>query len=109
MMAWACLVLAILFEVCGTTAMKLSDGLHKPGPSVVVFACYGVSIALLTVAVRSIDIGIAYAIWSALGMTLITAIGILWFAEPASAWKIGCIALIGIGVVGLHLGPRLGA
>ena len=107
-MAWTCLVFAILFEVAGTTAMKLSDGLTKPGPSLVVFGCYAVSIALLTVAVRSIDIGVAYAIWSALGMTLITAIGILCFAEPAGAWKLGCIALIALGVVGLHLGERLG-
>lgn len=106
-MAWVFLVAAILFEVAGTTAMKLSHGFQHPGPSAVIFLCYAISIGLLTMAVRSIDISVAYAIWSALGMTLITVIGILWFAEPASAWKLGCIAVIALGVVGLHLGERL--
>ena len=55
-MSWLYLILAIVFEVTGTTAMKLSDGFQHPLPSITVFVCYGCSIGLLTLAVRSIDI-----------------------------------------------------
>jgi len=107
-MPWLYLILAIVFEVVGTTAMKLSNGFTHPLPSVTVFVCYGCSIALLTLAVRSIDISVAYAIWSALGMTLITIIGIAWFKEPATVAKLVSIAIIIIGVVGLNFSERLG-
>ncbi len=106
-MSWAYLILAILFEVSGTTAMKLSDGFQHPLPSVTVFVCYALSIGLLTLAVRHIDISVAYAIWSALGMTLITAIGIVWFKEPATLVKLLSIAVIMLGVVGLNCSERL--
>ena len=106
-MAWFYLLLAIVFEVSGTTAMKLSNGFQYPLPSVMVFVCYAVSIGLLTMAVRSIDISVAYAVWSALGMMLITAIGILWFKEPATIAKLISIAVITLGVVGLNLSERM--
>lgn len=107
-MAWLWLIAAIVFEVCGTTAMKLADGFRHLLPSIVVFACYGASVACLTVAVRSIDISVAYALWAALGMTLITLIGIAWFGESASALKLASIAVIVLGVVGLQLAERFG-
>ncbi len=107
-MSWVFLILAILFEVSGTTAMKLSNGFEHPLPSVAVFVCYAISIGLLTMAVRSIDISVAYAIWSALGMTLITIIGIAWFKEPATFAKLVSIAVITLGVVGLNFSERLG-
>jgi len=106
-MPWLYLILAILFEVTGTTAMKLSDGFQHPLPSVTVFVCYACSIGLLTLAVRSIDVSVAYAIWSALGMTLITVIGITWFKEPATLAKLISIAVIMLGVVGLNFSERL--
>ena len=107
-MSWFCLILAIVFEVTGTTAMKLSNGFQHLVPSIAVFVCYGASIALLTVAVRSIDISVAYAIWSALGMTLIAVIGIVWFKEPATIAKLVSIGVITLGVVGLNFSERLG-
>ncbi|MCB1746389.1 MAG: multidrug efflux SMR transporter [Gammaproteobacteria bacterium] len=107
-MAWLWLIAAILFEVCGTTAMKFADGFRHLLPSIVVFACYGASIACLTVAVRSIEISVAYALWAALGMTLITVIGIVWFGEAASALKLASITVIILGVMGLRLAERLG-
>lgn len=107
-MPWTCLILAILFEVCGTTAMKLSNGFQHPLPGAAVFVCYAASIGLLTLAVRHIDISVAYAIWSALGMTLITIIGVVWFKEPATLAKLISIAVITLGVVGLNFSERLG-
>ena len=108
-MAWVYLLLAIVIEVIGTTAMKLSNGLQQLGPSIVVITCYVISVGFLTLAVRTIDVSIAYALWSAIGMTLITVIGILYFGESSSAMKIGSIAVIALGVVGLHLSERLGS
>ncbi len=105
-MAWVYLLLAILFEVTGTTAMKLADGFQNLIPTVVVFVCYGISIAFLTVAVRTIDISVAYAIWSAIGMVIISAIGIFWFNESATLWKIISIGIIIIGVVSLQVSGR---
>ena len=70
-MAWYFLLLAIVFEVAGTTAMKASDGFRHLLPGVAVVICYLTSVSFLTFAVRSIEISIAYALWSALGMALI--------------------------------------
>jgi len=102
-MAWIYLILAILFEVTGTTSMKFADGFQNLVPSVVIFVCYGISIALLTLAVRTIDISVAYALWAAIGIVIISSIGIFWFNEPVTAWKIVSIATIIIGVVSLQL------
>lgn len=106
-MAWLYLILAIIFEVMGTTSMKLSDGFQNLIPTLVVFFCYGVSIALLTMAVRFIDVSVAYAIWSAIGMGLIATIGILWFKEPVTAWKMLSLAIIVCGVVSLQLSDTM--
>ena len=105
-MAWVYLLLAILFEVTGTASMKLADGFQNLMPTVVIFVCYGISIACLTMAVRTIDISVAYAIWSAVGMVLIAAIGFVWFKEPASVWKLVSIGIIIVGVVSLQLSDR---
>jgi small multidrug resistance pump len=107
-MAWIYLLLAILFEVTGTTSMKLSDGFKNIGPSIAIFACYGISIGFLTLAVREIEISMAYAIWCAIGMGLIALIGIFWFQESANPWKLVSLGIIVIGVIGLRLSERLG-
>lgn len=101
--SWYCLALTILLEVAGTTCMKLSQGFARPFPSVMVFIFYGLSLAALTVALKTIDLSVAYSIWCGLGAALVAAIGILWFKEPATVVKILSIALIIIGVVGLNL------
>ena len=103
-MAWAYLLLAILAEVAGTTNMKLSEGFTRLVPSVQVFLFYGLSIVLLTLALKSIDVSVAYAVWSGVGVAIIAAIGMLWLGEPATAVKLVSLALIVVGVVGLNLG-----
>ncbi len=98
------LVLAILFEVVGTTSLKFSQGFTKLVPSVILVVCYGLSFWMLSLTLKKVDVSIAYAIWSAVGTALITTIGILWFKEPITAIKIGSIVLIILGVIGLNLG-----
>lgn len=102
-MYWLCLAAAILFEVSGTTCMKLSQGFSKMLPSVSVFILYGISFSLMILALKRIDLGVAYAIWSGLGTALIATIGISCFGESASPLKIVSIVLVITGVVGLHL------
>jgi small multidrug resistance pump len=102
-MSWLYLTLAITMEVCGTTSMKLSEGFSKLTPSIMIFVFYGLSFALFTLVLKTIDISVAYAIWAGLGVLLITLVGILWFEESTSVLKIISIGLIIIGVVGLRL------
>lgn len=102
MQHWLFLTLAIVFEVAGTTAMKFSDGFSKWLPSILIFVFYGVSFTLLTLALKKIDVSVAYAIWSGVGTALIAVIGVLMFKDPMNAMKVISIALIILGVVGLN-------
>lgn len=97
------LAFAILLEVAGTTAMKLSAGFAKPVPSVLVFVFYFPAFVALTLALKRIDIGVAYAIWSGAGTALIAIIGYCYFQEPLNTAKFISLVLIIVGVVSLHL------
>lgn len=101
--AWLYLVAAILLEVCGTTSMKLSRSFTVPGPTLAIFVFYAASIVCLTFAIHRIEIGVAYAIWSALGTAIVATIGILWFGESATLAKLASLVLVVAGVVGLQL------
>ncbi|MBI3899405.1 MAG: multidrug efflux SMR transporter [Gammaproteobacteria bacterium] len=100
---WLWLSVAILFEVAGTSLMKLSNGLTRLWPTVAMFVCYGCAFACLSFALRTLPVGIAYAIWAGVGTALIAAIGVFAFEEPLSAIKVGGIVLIIAGVVALQL------
>jgi len=102
-MHWLYLIAAIVFEVIGTTSMKLSEGFTKIIPSIAMFIFYILSLIALTFALKKIDVSIAYAIWSGVGTALITIFGIIIFKESISVIKIVSIILIITGVVGLHL------
>jgi len=102
-MTWLYLALAILLEVSGTTCMKLSQGFTKLVPSVLLFVFYTLSMGMLTLALKRIDVSVAYAVWSGVGTALIATIGVLWFKEPVTALKLISLGLIIIGVVGLNL------
>jgi len=101
-MHWIYLIIAILFEVSGTTCMKISDGLTKLVPTLFIFFFYGLSFTFLSLALRVLPISVTYAIWSAIGTALISVIGVIWFGESMSAIKLVSLLLIIIGVVGLH-------
>ncbi len=100
------LLSAIILEVAGTTSMKLSEGFTRIGPSVAMMVFYLLSLGALTLALKRFDMSMAYAIWSGVGTALITIVGIYLFKEPVSLAKIGSIALIIVGVVGLHLSSQ---
>ncbi len=101
------LTLAIIFEVSGTICMKLSQGFTKMVPSILMIILYIISFCFLTMALKKIDVSIAYAIWAGMGTALIATVGILWFKEPISALKIISLGLIIIGVVGLNLSGEM--
>lgn len=102
-MSWLYLILAILLEVSGTTCLKLSHGFTKTVPSVLLFILYGCSFTSFSLALKKIDVSVAYAVWSGVGTALIATVGILWFREPLNAVKIISIGLIILGVIGLRL------
>ncbi len=102
-MHWIYLIIAILLEVAGTTCMKLSEGFAKPLFSVLLFAFYFSSFAVLTLALKKIDVSLAYAIWAGAGTALIALIGMFYFGEPVSIIKITGVLLIVGGVIALNL------
>jgi small multidrug resistance pump len=102
-MHWIHLILAIVFEVAGTTCMKLSAGFSRLLPAVLLGVFYAASFYFLTLALKKVDVSIAYAIWSGVGTALIVSIGVLWFHEPITLLKtFGLLAVIG-GVTALSL------
>jgi small multidrug resistance pump len=102
-MEWLFLALAIVFENSGTVFMKLSNGLTRLVPSILIWVCYIPSFLMLSLALRKIDVGIAYAIWSGVGTATIAIIGILFFQEPLNWVKVVSLGLIILGVIGLNL------
>jgi small multidrug resistance pump len=104
--AWALLGVAILFEVAGTTCMRLSEGFSRLTPSILIFVFYAVSFALNTVIMRTLGLSVVYAVWSGVGTVLTAAIGYLYFKEPATVLKMVSAGLIVIGVFGLHTASR---
>ena len=104
MQSWLYLAGAILLEVAGTSCMKLSNGFSRLIPSVLIFVFYSLSFVGLTIALKKIDVGIAYAVWAGIGTALIAVIGIIYFKESLTPVKVISIVFIIIGVVGLNLG-----
>lgn len=105
-MAWLYLSIAIVAEVIATAALKASDGFNNSTASMVCIAGYGVAFYLLSIVVKTLPIGVAYAIWSGAGIVLITAFGALWFKQlPDLAAVIG-LTLIIAGVLVINLFSR---
>lgn len=100
---WAFLALAILLEVTGTTALRLSAGFTKPLYVSATFLLYGVSFFFLAKAMVAIPTSISYAIWSGVGTALIVLIGVFLFQEVMTTVRMVFISMIIIGVVGLQL------
>lgn len=102
-MAWFMLALTIVFEVTGSVMMKLSAGFTHLFPSIGVFVFYGLALSGLTLVLKSIELSIAYAIWSGAGTALTAVIGIWLFGESLTLMKVASIILIIVGVVGLQM------
>ncbi|MFF9068791.1 DMT family transporter [Streptomyces sp. NPDC014891] len=103
-MGYGLLAGAIAAEVLATTSMKYSEGFSKLWPSLVTGIGYVVAFALLAQALKTLQVGTAYAVWAGVGTAAVAAIGILFLGETLSVAKIAGIALIIAGVVVLNLG-----
>lgn len=103
MNVWLLLMIAILLEVLGTSALKASDGFTRLWPSLTVLLGYSGAFYLLSLTLKQIPIGVAYAVWSGTGVALITMIGWLVFGQQLRAPALAGIALIVSGVIVLNV------
>ena len=103
-MQWLFLFLAIMGEVIGTSALKASDGFTKIVPSIIVIAGYAIAFFFLSLTLKdNINIGVVYAIWSGVGVSLISVIGYLYYKQSLDIPALLGIALIIIGVMIINL------
>ncbi len=101
--AWLILVVSGLFETVWAVGLKYTDGFTRLWPSVAVLAAMAVSIYGLSLAVRVLPIGTAYAVWTGIGAVGAAFVGMALFGEPRTAARLACIGLIVAGIVGLKL------
>jgi quaternary ammonium compound-resistance protein SugE len=102
-MAWMILVAAGLLEIGWAVGLKMSNGLSRTGPAIATVAAMVVSMWLLAVAVRTLPVGTAYAVWTGIGTVGTAVVGIVLLGEPATTARVACIGLIVAGIVGLKL------
>jgi len=102
-MAWVYLILAGVFEIGWAFGLKQSAGFTRLIPSVLTLISMAVSLGLLGLALRSLPLGTAYAIWTGIGTIGTVVVGMLFYGEPATVIRLGCVALIVTGIVGLKL------
>ena len=102
-MAYLYLALAILAEVIATSALKASNEFTKLVPSAIVFVGYGIAFYLMTLVLRTIPIGITYAVWSGIGIVLIAVVGAIFYKQIPDLPAVIGMGLILAGVVVIHL------
>lgn len=102
-MAWIILLVAGLFEIGWAVGLKYTHGFTRPLASVLTIACVVLSMGLLGLAVRTLPLGTAYAIWTGIGTVGTVFLGILLFGEQATPARLLCIGLIVAGIIGLKL------
>jgi quaternary ammonium compound-resistance protein SugE len=102
-MAWAYLTVAGLFEIGWAIGLKYSDGFSKPVPSLITVAAMAMSIWLLSVAMKTIPVGTAYAVWTGIGAIGVAILGMILFGESREILRITCLFLIIAGIIGLKL------
>lgn len=102
-MAWFLLAIAGLFEVAWAIGLKYTEGFTRLWPSVGTVAAMALSVVLLGLAMRTLPVGTAYAVWTGIGAVGTVILGIVLFAEPATAARLACVGLIVAGILGLKL------
>ena len=102
-MAWAILFVAGLMEIGWAIGLKYTEGFSRLLPSILTLACMAGSVILLGVAVKTLPIGTAYAVWTGIGAVGTAILGIILFGDPATALRLACIGLIVAGIAGLKL------
>ncbi len=104
--AWWLLAAAIVLEIAGTVCLRLSEGLTRWQPSLLIVVFYVLSFGINSFVVRTLGLSVVYAVWSGVGTVATAAIGFWWFKEPVTALKLASIGLIVAGVIGLHASVR---
>jgi quaternary ammonium compound-resistance protein SugE len=102
-MAWLVLVVAGLFEVGWAIGLKYTEGFSRPWPTVGTVAAMVISVGLLGLAMRTLPVGTAYAVWTGIGAVGTVVLGMVLFHEPATVARLTCVGLILAGIVGLKL------
>lgn len=102
-MAWFVLFCAGLFEIGWAVGLKYTDGFTRPLPTALTVLSMIASVVLLGIAMRTLPLGTSYAVWTGIGTVGTAVLAIVLFNEPATAMRIGCIALIVAGIIGLKL------
>ncbi|MEC8441617.1 MAG: multidrug efflux SMR transporter [Cyanobacteriota bacterium] len=101
---WPLLMLAITAEVVGTSCLRLSEGMTKPLPTVLVFLAYAIAMGLLSKVVMSLPLGLTYALWSGIGTVAIVLVGWLAYQQTLSVAQLIGIGMITSGVVLVNIG-----
>ena len=102
-MAWLILIVAGLTEIGWAVGLKYTHGFTRATPTAVTVGAMVASLWLLGIAVRTLPLGTAYAVWTGIGTVGTALLGIVLFDEPATAMRLACVALIVTGIVGLKL------
>jgi quaternary ammonium compound-resistance protein SugE len=102
-MAWILLLLAGILEIGWAVGLKYTDGLTRPLPTFLTATSMVASVVLLGLAVKTLPLGTAYAVWTGIGTVGTVLLGIWFLGEPATATRLGCIAVIVAGIAGLKL------
>ncbi|AWJ89538.1 QacE family quaternary ammonium compound efflux SMR transporter [Azospirillum baldaniorum] len=102
-MSWVILFFAGLFEIGWAVGLKQTEGFTRPIPTALTVASMVISLALLGMALKSLPLGTAYAVWTGIGTVGTVILGILLYGESADILRLGCIALIVAGILGLKL------
>ena len=102
-MAWVVLFVAGLLEIGWAVGLKFTAGFTRPLPSLLTVSCMIASLGLLGLALRSLPLGTAYAVWTGIGTVGTAAVGVLWLGEGAGIGRLVCIALIVTGIAGLKV------
>jgi quaternary ammonium compound-resistance protein SugE len=102
-MSWILLLIAGAFEIAGATGLRYTNGFTRLWPTVFTLAAFAASMGTLALSTRTLPLGTAYAIWTGIGTIGTVGMGIYLFGEPATAGRLGCMALIVSGIVGLKL------
>jgi quaternary ammonium compound-resistance protein SugE len=101
--AWLILIAAGLFETVWAVGLKYTEGFTRGGPVVLVLAAMAVSVYGLSLAMRVLPVGTAYAVWTGIGTVGAVVIGMAFLGEPRTAVRLACIVLIVSGIVGLRV------
>lgn len=104
--AWLILIASILFEVFGMLSIRYSNGFSNLIPSAGAVTCFITSIWLMSISLKQIEMGIAYAVWAAASTAIVALLGIVFYNESIASFKIAGLILVVIGVVLLNVGAK---